>query len=68
MLKLGEAADRLGVSRETLQQFLATYTVDKNGVAYYRLVNGRRMFDANDIDRIRDALGRKTVSRFYSER
>ena len=66
MLRLGEAADRLGLSRRDLQDFLSTQPSDENGVAFYQVVDGERMFDGNDLSRIRKAIGTKKNSRFYS--
>jgi hypothetical protein len=57
MFKLGEAADCLGLSRRKLQEFLSAQPLDEKGNAFYRVVNGMRVFDPDDIARLRDAIG-----------
>ena len=54
-----EAAERLGVSRRWLQQFLRKYPTDRDGVPFYVPFGSRKRLTERDLERILE-LNRNT--------
>jgi hypothetical protein len=50
------AAERLGVKRRWLQDWLRGHPHDKYGKAFYRLAGKTKLFTAGDLDRILESL------------
>jgi hypothetical protein len=50
-----DAAQRIGVSRQWLREFLRQHPVDKVGIPFYVPVGSRKRFTERDLERILEA-------------
>ena len=50
-----DAAERLGVSRRWLREFLREHPADKAGVPFYVPIGNRKRFTESDLERILEA-------------
>ena len=50
-----DAAERLGVSRRWLREFLREHPTDKAGVPFYVPIGNRKRFTERDLERILEA-------------
>ena len=62
-----DAAQRLGVSRRWLREFLREHPADKAGIPFYVPIGNRKRFTERDLERILDA-NRETEKELLSSR
>ena len=56
ILRLGETADALGISRQKLQEFLVRHPVDDHGIPFFATIKGERLFTQEAVQRLRKAI------------
>src|SRR5262245_15396033 len=65
-MDMNEAAERIGISRRLLQDWLRGHPMDAQGEPFYSPFGRRKTFTDSDIDRIRAAAKRDLACRSLS--
>ena len=62
-----DAAQRLGVSKRWLQQFLRKHPTDKDGIPFYVPIGNRKRFTERDLERVLEMNRNAKKDRLVSE-